>query len=185
MGSNIRHAYGAAALAEMKEFAGFAKGTQRYIRRSLDVGLDRRDAVRRWARDPGETARIRAQRDVYGRIGAIRAALPAGDGIEGIEGIETMMAPLVAVTAFDLGEGQLACFDSYRFLYERLIGARARPWLAGAFSGAASLPYLHPETRRSLLLTMSEAAVVAAGWSIREPVFLPDWVDKVDAALTV
>ena len=36
---------GAMTLAEMKEFASFGSATQRYIRRSLDVGLDRADAV--------------------------------------------------------------------------------------------------------------------------------------------
>ncbi len=36
---------GMAALAEMAEFASFTSAAQRYIRRSLDVGLDRRDAA--------------------------------------------------------------------------------------------------------------------------------------------
>ena len=63
MSTRTRPASGAVALAEMKEFASFAKGTQRYIRRSLDIGLDRRDAVKRWSRDTGEAASIRAQRD--------------------------------------------------------------------------------------------------------------------------
>ena len=46
MSTRTRPANGAAALAEMREFAGFGKGTQRYIRRSLDIGLGRRDADR-------------------------------------------------------------------------------------------------------------------------------------------
>jgi len=171
---------GGAALAEMKEFAGFAKATQRYIRRSLDVGLERRDAARRWARDPSEIARIRAQREAYQRIARIRGSLPIDATIEAAE---PMMAPLVTITAFDLGEGKLPCFNAYRFLYERLIGARVRPWLPGAFAAAATLPHLHPDTRRELLASISESAATAAGWSIREPVFLPEWVDKVDSTV--
>ena len=75
MSTRTRPASGAVALAEMKEFASFAKGTQRYIRRSLDVGLDRRDAVRRWSRDPAEAAAIRAQTRVYGRLDLFRFTL--------------------------------------------------------------------------------------------------------------
>jgi hypothetical protein len=31
-----------------------------------------------------------------------------------------------------------------------------------------------------LLQSISEAAATAPGWSSREPMFLPDWVEKVD-----
>ena len=51
MATNTKPADGSLSLAEMKEFASFSKGTQRYIRRSLDVGLGRRDAIKRWSRD--------------------------------------------------------------------------------------------------------------------------------------
>ena len=36
---------GSLTLGEMKEFAGFSAATQRYIRRSLDVAFDRKDAI--------------------------------------------------------------------------------------------------------------------------------------------
>ena len=49
-------ASGAMLISEMKEFAGFPKATQRYIRRSLDVAYGRRDAIECWARDEGEAA---------------------------------------------------------------------------------------------------------------------------------
>ena len=65
-------------------------------------------------------------------------------------------------------------------IYERLLGAGARPWLPGAFCAAASLPNLHPEKRRALLQSISEAAATAIGWSSREPSFYPEWVEKVD-----
>jgi hypothetical protein len=179
MATQPRPAEGALTLQEMKEFAGFAKGTQRYIRRSLDIGLGRRDAAKRWSRDVGEAASIRAQSRVYQRLDAIRGHVPDDSGLDEME---PMMGPLVAMTAFDLGQDRLPHFASYRFLYERLIGASVRPWLPGAFCAAAALPHLHPEKRRVLLQSISEAAATAPGWSNREPSFFPEWVEKVDLA---
>ena len=143
MGTSAKPADGAITLAELREFASFSSATQRYIRRSLDIGLHRRDAMKLWSRDMVEEASIRAQARIY-------------------------------------GQDRLASFSSYRFLYERLLGAGARPWLPGAFCAAASLPHLHPEKRRILLQSISEAAATAAGWSNREPSFYPEWVEKVD-----
>ena len=40
-------AAGDLSIAEIKEFAGFPAATQRYIRRSLDIGLEREDAIAR------------------------------------------------------------------------------------------------------------------------------------------
>jgi len=53
MSASKRPADGAMTLAEIKEFAGFSAATQRYVRRSLDVGLEREDALSRWSRDTG------------------------------------------------------------------------------------------------------------------------------------
>lgn len=177
MTSKTRPASGSLALAEMKEFAGFPKGTQRYIRRSLDIGLGRRDAMKRWSRDVGEASSIRAQERVYRRLDHIRSYVPDDSGLDSME---PLMAPLVTMSAFDLGQDRLPDFASYRFLYERLIGAAVRPWLPAAFCSAAALPHLHPERRRSLLQSISEAAATAPGWSNRDPVFIPEWVEKVD-----
>lgn len=177
---NAKPANGAMALSELREFAGFTKGTQRYIRRSLDIGLNRRDAVKRWSRDIAEAASIRAQQRVYQRLDFVRGHVPEDCGLETMEPV---MAPLVTMTAFDLGQERLGCFASYRFLYERLVGAGVRPWLPAAFCAAAALPHLHPQRRRTLLQSISEAAATAPGWSSREPMFLPDWVEKVDVAV--
>lgn len=177
MGTSTKPADGTIALAEMKEFAGFSKGAQRYIRRSLDIGLRRRDAVERWSRDVGEVASIRAQERVYRRLDHIRSYVPDDSGLDAME---PLMAPLITATAFDLAQDRLSCFASYRFLYERLIGAAVRPWLPGAFCAAAALPHLHPDKRKKLLQSISEAAATAPGWSSREPVFFPEWVEKVD-----
>lgn len=175
----MKPAEGAMTLAEMKEFAGFAASTQRYIRRSLDVGLDREDAMSRWSRDVVEAASIRAQARHYVRLPDLRQIVPDDSGLEAVE---PFMAPLVTLSAFDLGQGRLTSFSAYRFLYERLIGAAVRPWLPGAFCAAAALPHLHPELRRKLLQSISEAAATASGWSARQPAFYPYWVEKVDTA---
>src|SRR3546814_9678808 len=63
-----------------------------------------------------------------------------------------------------------------------LLGADARPWLPAAFCAAAALPHLHPDLRRALLQSISEAAATASGWSTRAPAFFPSWVEKIDTA---
>ncbi|TKD51411.1 hypothetical protein [Sphingomonas baiyangensis] len=178
MASKMKPAQGPMALAEMKEFAGFAAATQRYVRRSLDVGLDREDALSRWSRDVVEAASIRAQARIYCRLPELRSMVPDDNGLDAVE---PFMAPLVTVTAFDLGQGRLMSFSAYRFLYERLVGPTVRPWLPAAFCAAAALPTLHPDLRRQLLQSISEAAATASGWSSRQPSFYPAWVEKVDA----
>jgi len=179
MASKMKQANGAMSLAEMKEFAGFPAATQRYVRRSLDIGLERDDAMSRWSRDVVEAASIRAQARLYTRLSDIRAMVPDDSGLDAVE---PFLAPLMTVTAFDLGQGRLTTFSAYRFLYERLIGADVRPWLPAAFCSSAALPHLHPDLRRKLLQSISEAAATASGWSNRAPSFFPKWVEKVDAA---
>lgn len=170
-----RSSEGAATLREMREFASFPPATQRYVRRSLDIGLDRGNAIATWSRDMVEASAIRAQARVYRLLTAIRAQVPATPDHGELIGFHDR---LVAVTGFDLGQGRLSGFASYRFLYERLLGARVRPWLPGAFAAAAMLPSLDPRLRKAMLETMPEAVVTAAGWSDREPAFFPEWVDK-------
>ncbi len=173
----MKPAEGVITLAEMKEFAGFPASTQRYIRRSLDVGLEREDAMARWSRDVVEAASIRAQARHYRRLAEIRTMVPDDSGLDAVE---LFLAPLTTVAAFDLGQGRITGFSAFRFLYERLIGASVRPWLPAAFCAAAALPHLHPELRRQLLQSISEAAATASGWSSRQPAFYPYWVEKVE-----
>ncbi|RZM15302.1 MAG: hypothetical protein EOP67_63855 [Sphingomonas sp.] len=182
MASKMRPAKGSMTLAEMKEFAGFPAATQRYIRRSLDIGLDRDDAMVRWSRDVVEAASIRAQAKMYTALQQLRTMVPDDSGLDAIE---PFLAPMVTLVAFDLGQGRLTTFSAFRFLYERLIGAEVRPWLPSAFCAAAALPHLHPELRRKLLQSISEAAATASGWSNRQPVFYPDWVEKVDTGTSM
>jgi hypothetical protein len=71
------------------------------------------------------------------------------------------LGKLVRLTAFDLAQEKLTGFSSYRFLYERLLGADVRPWLPSAFCAAAALPQIRPERRKKLLQSISEAAATA------------------------
>ena len=160
---------------ELREFASFTSCEQRYIKRSLDIGLGRQDAFKLWARDADETASIRSQYVAYQDLKALRGQWPDGGRLEGID---DFMGKLVRVTAFDLVQDRITSFSAYRFLYERLLGAAARPWLPGAFCGAAALPQVQPEKRKKLLQSISEAAATAPGWSTREPCFYPEWIEK-------
>lgn len=167
-------------LAEMKLFATFSPAEQRYIRRSLDVGLGRRNAVIHWARNPDEAHEIEAQARRYRMLDLIRTCVP--DDIEP-DDVEPILAPLISMAGADLGEGKIRDFEAFRFLYERLAGPDIRPWLLSAFCAAAVLPGIHPEVRKQLLHSIPLADVGAAGWSIQAPLFYPEWVEKVSEAV--
>ena len=165
-------------IAEMREFAGFTAAEQRYIRRSLDIGLGRCDAFRIWGRNAGENAAIRSQYVAYQELKQLRQAIPNGGTFESIE---TFLGKLTRIAAFDLAQERIACFASFRFLYERLLGAQVRPWLPSAFCAAAALPQIRPERRKMLLQSLSEAAATAPGWSDREPSFYPEFIEEAVA----
>jgi len=161
-------------ISELREFASFAPCEQRYIRRSLDVGLGRQDAFKLWARDPEELVSIRRQYVAYRDLKDLRTAIPDEFGFEGLG---DFVAHLLPVAAFDLAQERISCFSAFRFLYERLLGARIRPFLPAAFCGAAALPQIRPDRRKLLLHSISEAAATAPGWSDREPSFYPEWIE--------
>ncbi len=166
-------------IAEMREFAGFAPCEQRYIKRSLDIGLARTDAFRRWGRSELENTAIRRQYVAYQDLKVLRALIPQDDTPGEVE---RFLGKLVRIAAFDLEQERLKTFSAFRFLYERLLGARSRPYLPAAFCAASALPSIRPERRKLLLQSLSEAAATAPGWSEREPVFLPEYVDDFEAA---
>jgi hypothetical protein len=172
---------GKTTLSELKEFASFDAGAQRYIRRALDVAFDRSDALALWSRDIVESASIRAQSRVYQILPELRRRAPNVNGLDQLDGF---IGTLIRVSAFDLGQDRLTTFGAYRFLYERLLGAGVRPWLPAAFCAAALLPQIHPGKRRTLLQSISEAVATAPGWSAREPRFFPEWVEKVEIELS-
>ena len=165
-------------IAEMREFAGFTAAEQRYIRRSLDVGLARCDAFRLWGRSPEECAAIRGQYVAYQELKLLRYSIPGDHNFDGIEGF---LGKLARVAAYDLSQERIDCFGAFRFLYERLLGARARPWLPSAFCAAAALPQIAPSRRKLLLQSLSEAAATAPGWSDRAPGFFPEYIEEVAA----
>ena len=164
-------------IAEMKEFASLSAAEQRYVRRSLEVAKEGIYAADRWARNAAEAHSIEAQARLYRTLlPVVRTNIP--DDIA-FDAAADLIGSLIPLSAFDLKEGKLDSFAAYRFLYERLFGAAVRPWLPSAFVGAAALPGLHPSCRKALLGTLSGADAGAPGWSIREPVFTPEWVEKV------
>ena len=73
-------------ISEMREFASFSPAEQRYIRRSLDIGLGRQDAFKLWARSVDENAAIRSQYVAYQDLKLLRSAIPAETGFECVEG---------------------------------------------------------------------------------------------------
>ncbi|MEZ5695685.1 MAG: hypothetical protein R3E18_04415 [Sphingomonadaceae bacterium] len=162
-------------ISEMREFAGFTAAEQRYIRRSLDIGLGRQDAFKLWARDAEENAAIRSQYVAYQELKLLRGSIPEETGFDQVE---CFMGKLVRVAAFDLAQERLDSFSAFRFLYERLLSADVRPWLPSAFCAAAALPQIRPNRRKMLLQTLSEAAATAPGWSDRAPSFYPEFIEK-------
>lgn len=163
-------------IAEMREFAGFSAASQRYIKRSLDIGLGRADAFALWARTREESGSIRSQYLHYQKLADLRQRLPAANAIICPDDV---IAALISLSVFDLSQGALDSFSAYRFLYERLLSASVRKWLPSSFCAGAASPVLQPGRRRILLQSISEAAATAPGWSDRKPVFLPEWVDKI------
>jgi hypothetical protein len=163
------------AIAEWREFAAFSAHEQRYIKRSLDVGLGRQDAFKLWARDDAEAASIRSQYVAYHQLQELRRGCPDEASLAALE---PFMGKLIRVSSFDIAQERLGSFGAYRFLYERLLGAEVRPWLPSAFCAAAALPQIRPELRKTLLRSISEAAATAPAWSTRQPSFYPEWVEQ-------
>ena len=166
------------AICEMREYASFTAQERDYVARSLDIALGRGDAFKQWCREPGDTAAIRGQYLAYRELRKLREALPQTVGLAGIAGF---MGTLLRISAQDLEPGQITSFSAYRFLYERLLGASARPFLPSAFCGAAALPQIRPDLRRVLLQSLSETAATASGWSACEPCFMPEGIESLAA----
>jgi len=159
----------------MREFASFTPAESRYIKRSLGVAGGSPGVEKVWGRTNGESASIAAQRAVYSALPRLRELVREGASHDPLQ---SFMPGLMTLTRFDLLQGSLTCFSAYRFLYERLLGSSARPWLPGAFCGVSAMPDFIPERRKQLLQSISEAAATAPGWSKARPFFFPEWVSK-------
>ena len=160
-------------IAELREFAGFSESEQLFIERSLDIAMGRGDAFKTWG-EGGDGASIRGQYLAYRELKTLRDNVPCEATMDGLE---AFMGPLMRVSALDLAQEKIESFSAYRFLYERLLGAKSRPWLPAAFCAAAALPQIRPLRRKMLLQSLSEAAATAPGWSDREPLFYPERVE--------
>ena len=160
-------------IAELREFASFSEDEQLFIERSLDIAMGRGDAFKTWG-ESGDSAAIRGQYLAYRELRTLRENVPCEATMDGLE---AFMGPLMRISALDLAQEKIESFSAYRFLYERLLGARARPWLPAAFCAAAALPQIRPMRRKMLLQSLSEAAATAPGWSEREPLFYPERVE--------
>jgi hypothetical protein len=64
----------------------------------------------------------------------------------------------IPAAAFDLGNGPFDTFEEFEFLYDRLLGAIAKPWLPPLFLAAASMPGLIPEARIRLISSFEPSA---------------------------
>ena len=172
MTTQIELIHGMTIFTEIKEFAGFSIESQRYIRRSLDIGSGDVRAIERWSECPQERSEVRAQEQIYRQLDLLRAILrQAPANVRQSE----FLTPLIELSTFDLDSGELDGFASYRFLYERLLGSRARPWLPSAFCAVALMPQVKPVRRIGLLSTLGDAVV--ATWSACEPSFYPEQID--------
>jgi len=177
MVEHVKQKSGTLTLSEIREFASFSPKAQRFIRLSLDIAFDKEDAEALWSRDEHEMMAMAKQKERYSQLEMIRKLTPND---ENVEGNELFFAKLMEVSSFDILQGKLDCFASYRFLYERLLGPNIRPWLPAIFCATSSLPQLEPAQRKKLLQSISEAAATAVGWSKRAPSFFPEWVQKVE-----
>ncbi len=164
-------------LAEIEEFGSFPLEVQRYVCRSLDVAFFPQVSPAEWARNAGEADDIQAQKQVYRLLPGIHASIPDDD--TSIDA-EAFLFPLIAVTTFDVSCSCFGSFAQYRFLYERLLGARVRPWLPPAFSAVAALPHFRPDERRALVASATSA--LAGSWSVLEPTFYPEWLGDREMA---
>src|SRR3954468_9825476 len=123
-------ASGAMLISEMKEFAGFSKATQRYIRRSLDVAYGRRDPIECWARDEGEAASIRGQARLYKQLDHLRLQVPDDSGLDMIEPFIGMLSRFRHSTSARTGCPISPPIDSFTSVSSAPLHARGCPQLS-------------------------------------------------------
>jgi hypothetical protein len=87
---------------------------------------------------------------------------------------EEFLFPLIAISTFDITCGPIASFAEYRFLYERLLGPKVRPWLASAFLAAAAAPHFPAEIRQGLIRSVNSG--LTDRWSSAQPAYQPRWL---------
>lgn len=126
---------------EMREFASFTAEEQAFITRSLDIFMGRGDAFKAWGGSSDDCASIRAQYIAYRKLRSLVHAIPDQ---QAHDGVGMFIGALIRISAQDMALGKIESFSAYRFLYECMLGAAARPFLPSAFVGAAALPAQDP-----------------------------------------
>ena len=159
-------------IAEMREFAGFCPHEQFHIERSLEIVRGPRPflAAREAPAAGALPSRCRRHAAAQKELIATTARVAADQPLE--EAGEFLLA-LMLVTRYEIAGGMIESFAAYRFLYERLLGARVRPFLPAAFCAAAALPEVEPARRARLIASVGAAVLATPGWSMREPIFFP------------
>lgn len=177
MPSLTAHTAGEQILREMEEFGNLSAAAQRYIYRSLQVHYGEVEMLVKIARTGKECRSISRQAELYQRVDEVIAAIPTYGNITSVARFMSLIAPLLA---FDLSEEKLETFAAFIFLYERLLGPSARPWLPAAFMMIASRPELDPNRRLELLASVS-ADAIRSHWSTEAPEFIPQWIEELAA----
>lgn len=171
MTSQIHMPAGQSLLAELQEFGTFSATEQNYIRRSLDIAFGGGEPFERWSRSDDDTAGILAQMRAYAALDWIWCPAAEETAFSAAEAF----APLLLMAQFDIRKGRLTSFSAFRFLYERLMGGAARPWLPSAFCAVAAMPDTDTELRAVLLGSLGDA--LSTKWSSAEASFYPEWID--------
>lgn len=169
MTQQLTLARGAAIFSEMEEFAGFSIDAQNYIRKSLGIASARSTMVECATEAPNKSSTSQGQ--MYRSLDPMRAQLAGRRSMSD----SAFLALLIELTRFDLDGGELDGFAPYRFLYERLLGGRARRWLPGAFGAVVLVAHIKATHRITLLGSLEDA--VATRWSEKEPSFYPERID--------
>jgi len=159
----------AQTIAEMREFAGFTSAERFFIARSLDLALDR-GTLGRGANVSAHASVTWTQYVAYRDLRAQRDELRQDCSDEALR---RFFGALVDISAQDFARGHLTSFCAYRFLYERLLGSAARPYLPASFCAAAALPTIEPDRRRELLGSVDDSILTTGRWSPRAPTFFP------------
>lgn len=164
-------------IEEMAEFSELSPRTQRYIARSLAVAFTKPVRIDQWARSVWETSCMMVQLDLYMRLPEARKAVPKSNAYWELADFFRYAVPCAA---FDLDERRLDGFAGFKFLYVRLLGASARPWLASLYAAAVALPNCRPDE-----FYTSDAIwnleVASGSWVQKEPQFMPEWVPDRDS----
>lgn len=164
---------------EQEEFSQFDLDTQQFITCSLLLATSPEEGLPLAARNLGGPVAL-AQADIYRMLEGARSKLPKSFAQwEMVEFFGYALAP----SAFDLSLGKLTAFDAYRFLYERILGGGARPWLPSLYIAAATAPSVPRDISRRAVEQFPWEAEIDRDWHTLDPLFMPGF-DAVEPPLS-